>query len=110
MVGMTIREFIVHALSWSPYDKGATAAQLWNFAKTTNRSIKLGSLASQLCKMVEADELERLDGFGPRGGNGYVLPAVLWRCSCGRILADSYDSCCKRCGSSEMLNIGRERT
>jgi hypothetical protein len=32
---MTIREFIIHALSWPPYDKGATAIQLWHFAETT---------------------------------------------------------------------------
>jgi hypothetical protein len=106
---MTIREFVVHALSWPPYDGGATATQLWHFAKATHRNIKLESLSGQLCKMVKANELEKLDGFGPRGGNGYMLPATLWRCRCGSILADSYDSCCGRCGSSEMINIGRER-
>lgn len=70
---MTIEEFIVHALSWPPYDAGATATQLWHFAKATQRDIKLSSLSSQLKRMYDANELERYGDFGPRGGNGYVL-------------------------------------
>ena len=70
---MTVKEFIIHALSWPPYDKGATATQLWHFAKTTERNIKLSSLSSQLKKMYDAGELERFAEFGPRGGYGYEV-------------------------------------
>ena len=70
---MTLRQFIVHALSWPPYDKGATASQLLHFAAATQRRIKLSSLSSQLCKMSKAGVLERLENFGPRGGYGYRL-------------------------------------
>jgi hypothetical protein len=70
---MTIREFVIHALSWSPYDSGATATQIWHFAKATHRDIKLSSLSGELCRMVKRGELTVYRNFGPRGGNGYRL-------------------------------------
>jgi hypothetical protein len=70
---MTIREFVIHTLSWPPYCFGATATQIWCFAKATHRNIKLNSLSGVLCKMVNNGELNVYSNFGPRGGNGYVL-------------------------------------
>lgn len=70
---MTIKEFVVHALGWPPYDKGATATQLCSFAAATERSVKLSSLSSALKQMYDAGEVERIEGFGPRGGYGYLL-------------------------------------
>jgi hypothetical protein len=106
---MTLREFIIHALSQQPYASGATATQIWRFVQNIVGDVKLQSLSSQLCKMTNKGELEKLNEFGPRKGNGYRLSKFLWRCwSCHYTQADSYDSCCHKCGSSEMFNVGRK--
>jgi hypothetical protein len=70
---VTIREFVIHTLSWPPYSFGATATQIWHFAKATHRDIKLSSLSGELCRMAKRGELIVYPAFGPRGGNGYVL-------------------------------------
>lgn len=70
---VTIKEFVVHALGWPPYERGATATQLCHFASATQRNVKLSSLSSVLKRMYDADELERIEGFGSRGGYGYRL-------------------------------------
>lgn len=70
---MTIKEFVIHALSWPPYDTGATATQLWHFAETTQRNIKLSSLSSVLKKMTDEGTIDRIKNFGPRKGYGYLI-------------------------------------
>jgi hypothetical protein len=70
---MTLRELVMHTLSWPPYDAGATATQIWHFAQSTGRDVKLSSLSSQLRRMYDDHELNRMEDFGPRGGYGYTL-------------------------------------
>jgi hypothetical protein len=38
-----------------------------------NESVKLSSLSGTLKKMYDAGELLRVDGWGPRGGYGYLV-------------------------------------
>lgn len=70
---MTIARLIWHMLRWKPGSDGMTATQLLYRLSEVGYEVKLSSLSGQLCKMVKAGELGVLPGFGPRGGNGYVL-------------------------------------
>ena len=53
-----------------------TASQLCNVINDNGiaaEQVKLSSVSSLLVKMVYDKTLERVDGFGPRGGHGYRL-------------------------------------
>lgn len=64
---LTMRESVLIYLS-SSTSEPHTATQL---AKILN--VNLASLSSVLKKMTDDDELQRVDGHGPRGGYGYVV-------------------------------------
>lgn len=67
----TIRETILDVLS--PYRR-MTVVDLHRFT-----GIRMDSLSSQLLKMCKSGELDRLSGWGPRGGFGYsIKPGWLW--------------------------------
>jgi predicted transcriptional regulator len=61
---LTMRESVLNHLTSEPY----TASHL---AKVLN--LKLSSLSSILKKMIDDQELQRVDNIGPRGGYGYCL-------------------------------------
>jgi hypothetical protein len=106
-----LRELIVNALKWGPYDHGATATQVLRYLRSRgHENVKLSSLSSQLCKLAKSGLLEVLPEFGPRKGNGYTLAKHVWRCGdCGLTQPDTYDSDCDGCHSNNLVLINGGR-
>jgi Fe2+ or Zn2+ uptake regulation protein len=67
---MTDRERVLDLLASCPLP--LTAAQICK-ALSPSRRITLASLSGTLRKMYDAKLLSRVDGYGPRGGYGYLV-------------------------------------
>jgi len=70
---MTIRKRVLGLLRCAGLYLTAAAIKQILDQGDTGPAIKLSSLSSVLKRMYDAGELERIEGFGPRGGYGYKV-------------------------------------
>jgi len=67
----TIQERILNFLLLT--GQPSTAVEIHRSLDSSEQPVKLSSLSSVLKKMYDAGELDRITGFGPRGGHGYEV-------------------------------------
>jgi hypothetical protein len=71
-VPRTIEERVIESLS-AAMCQVMTAQELLNDMNHYYPKVKLASLSSKLKKMVDSFVLLRVNGYGPRGGFGYLM-------------------------------------
>lgn len=76
---MTMRDDVIAVLRTDFGKPGATATDICkelNWEKSKHPT-KLSSLSGLLYRMVKDGTLRVIEGFGPRGGNGYYLTETI---------------------------------